>query len=206
MRRCDDSIRWLLQWGYRGIVVRIFPQQPRSKGQRELPGRQKALQLRLGFLQERNTFAPQINTWAIYSLLPTWNCRWIQCDVIVRVSLFLRRFNPPPSVIVYDNACKLHAYVLNREPARFAKTRFYVDRLHFRKGHTGCTLGYSLDTYKTDRELKTLNSQANEQANSGLRRIQIQLAYMKPDNFMHHTSLFLALKNMDKKFQMKPKK
>ncbi|KAI8493926.1 hypothetical protein Bbelb_282730 [Branchiostoma belcheri] len=36
----------------------------------------------------------------------------------------------------------------------------------------------------------------NEQANSGLIRIQPQLVYMSPSNFMFHASLFLALKNM----------
>ncbi|KAI8494067.1 hypothetical protein Bbelb_284140 [Branchiostoma belcheri] len=41
-----------------------------------------------------------------------------------------------------------------------------------------------------------LQSHLNEQANSGLIRIQPQLVYMSPSNFMFHASLFLALKNM----------
>ncbi|KAI8516433.1 hypothetical protein Bbelb_050140 [Branchiostoma belcheri] len=36
----------------------------------------------------------------------------------------------------------------------------------------------------------------NEQANPGLIRIQPQLVYMSPSNFMFHASLFLTLKNM----------
>ncbi|KAI8493207.1 hypothetical protein Bbelb_292110 [Branchiostoma belcheri] len=42
----------------------------------------------------------------------------------------------------------------------------------------------------------SINSRVNEQANSGLIRIQPQLVYMSPSNFMFHASLFLALKNM----------
>ena len=43
-----------------------------------------------------------------------------------------------------------------------------------------------------------MNSQVNEQVNSGLQRIRGQLAYMNIENFKLHCSLFLALKNMDK--------
>ena len=111
----------------------------------------------------------------------------------------MRRFPQPPKIIVYDNACKLHAYVLNREPKRFQNSRFHVDRLHFRVGHVGCSIGYDLRTYQSDKSILQLNSQINEQANSGLRRIQTQLTYMTPGNIIHHTALFLGLRNMDRK-------
>ncbi|GAQ86505.1 hypothetical protein KFL_002930020 [Klebsormidium nitens] len=41
-----------------------------------------------------------------------------------------------PRYLIYDNACKLHAYCMRREPAFFADVRFLVDRFHFQK--TGC--------------------------------------------------------------------
>ena len=41
-----------------------------------------------------------------------------------------------PKVIIYDNACRLHMYSLNRDPGFFMKTRFLVDRFHW-KNHTG---------------------------------------------------------------------
>ena len=41
-----------------------------------------------------------------------------------------------------------------------------------------------------------VNSQINEQANSGLQRIKGYIAYMKADNFKFHVKLFLACKNM----------
>ena len=63
----------------------------------------------------------------------------------------------------------------------------------------GCSSGYSLDTYKYSLNLKDINSQVNEQANAGLQRIRGQLAYMTVDNFMFTVSLFLCMKNIDKR-------
>ncbi len=112
-------------------------------------------------------------------------------------SIFTSRFITPPKVIVYDNACKLHVYALNREPALYANTRFFVDRFHWR-GHVGCSKGYCLDSYKSSVDIKSINSQVNEQANAGLQRIRAQLAYMKPSNFVFTLSLFLCVTNLDK--------
>ena len=41
-----------------------------------------------------------------------------------------------PSKLIYDNGCNLHSYCLNREPDFFMKTRFFVDKFHW-KNHTG---------------------------------------------------------------------
>lgn len=41
-----------------------------------------------------------------------------------------------PRLIVYDNACNLHSYSLNRDPVFFKNSQFLVDRLHWRD-HTG---------------------------------------------------------------------
>ena len=41
-----------------------------------------------------------------------------------------------PKVIIYDNACNLHNYCLNRDPLFFMDTWFLVDRLHW-SNHTG---------------------------------------------------------------------
>jgi hypothetical protein len=112
--------------------------------------------------------------------------------------ILVRRFDRIPRLIIYDNACKLHLYCLKREPRRFQDTRFMVDRLHFRKGHVGCSLGYSMDSYECDETIAAINSQANEQANASLRRLSTQLTYMPPNNVIKHTSVFLALRNIDK--------
>ena len=111
-------------------------------------------------------------------------------------TIFTCHFPVPPGAIVYDNGCKLHSYCLNREPALYKDTRFFIDRFHWR-GHIGCSKGYCLDEYSAA-EVRSLNSQVNEQANLGLQRIKGHLSYMKPDNFRFTLSLFLAICNKDK--------
>ena len=55
--------------------------------------------------------------------------------------IFRTQFLKPPNVIVYDNACSLHQYCLNREPEFFKSTCFFVDHFHW-KGHVGCIILY----------------------------------------------------------------
>ncbi len=56
--------------------------------------------------------------------------------------IYRSRFTVAPKLIIYDNACKVHQYCLNREPALFGHTQFAVDRFHWRD-HVGCSAGYS---------------------------------------------------------------
>ena len=126
--------------------------------------------------------------------------------------LIMSRFERAPAWIVYDNACTLHRYCLNREPVFFRDTRFKVDRMHMR-GHTGCPEGYDLDKTPpemlvvdpelvrrraaergvelTDADLRgcsvtvgDLNSQSAEQANSRLNFVATTIMYMRQSNFM----------------------
>lgn len=41
-----------------------------------------------------------------------------------------------PKLVIYDNACTLQVYSLNRDPTFFIETEFRVDGLHF-KNHKG---------------------------------------------------------------------
>ncbi|XP_070537887.1 uncharacterized protein [Ptychodera flava] len=109
-----------------------------------------------------------------------------------------QRFQTAPKIIIYDNACKLHQYCLNREPDFFKHTMFLVDRLHW-CNHTGCSSGYNMDTYKSNKEIMKLNSQICEQTNASISRIKAQLSYMLPDNFIFHAALFLCLANKNVK-------
>ena len=114
--------------------------------------------------------------------------------------IFKTRFSHAP-LIIYDNACRFHVYCLNREPHFFENTQFAVDRFHW-CSHIGCSKGYSLDAY-SQKQIKGINSQVNEQANLGLQKIRGQLAYMSVENFKIHCSLFfLALKNIGKSLDL----
>lgn len=63
--------------------------------------------------------------------------------------MLVRRFPEAPGMVVYDNACNLSRYALNREPGLFAQTRFRIDRVH-QACHVGCHEGYSLTSYPDD--------------------------------------------------------
>eukprot|EP00112_Aurelia_sp_Birch-Aquarium-sp1_P017171 Seg3960.3 transcript_id=Seg3960.3/GoldUCD/mRNA.D3Y31 product="hypothetical protein" protein_id=Seg3960.3/GoldUCD/D3Y31 len=110
----------------------------------------------------------------------------------VPFTVLFTRFIIGPDVVIYDNACNLHDYCLNRSPQFFMETKFLVDRLHWRN-HTGCSGGYNMATYP---DYKHINSQINEQMNSCLKRIKPSLSYMRHDHFVDHTKLFLAYRNI----------
>ena len=80
--------------------------------------------------------------------------------------IFVCRFPTPPKMIIYDNGCKLHQYVLNCEPVHFKNTVFLVNRFHW-QGHMGYSSDYSLDGY-TSLGIASINSQVNKQANAWL--------------------------------------
>ena len=114
------------------------------------------------------------------------------------------RFKVPPKIIIYDNACKLHSYCLNREPIFFKNTKFFVDRFHF-KGHKGCSEGYSLNSYVTI-DKQAINTQVNEQANAGIQKLKGHVSYMTVKNFMHTLTLYICGKNYFKNKQIMYKK
>ena len=109
--------------------------------------------------------------------------------------ILVTRFKTLPSVIVYDNACRLHAMALKREPLRFQNTKFLVDRFHS-KGHT-CSKGYHMDTYKCDEKIRAINSQLCEQSNARLRNMTSQVACMSSDNAIVHLSIVLGIRSVD---------
>eukprot|EP00111_Clytia_hemisphaerica_P009034 TCONS_00026469-protein len=106
-------------------------------------------------------------------------------------TIFKTRFPIAPKFIIYDNACQLHAYALNRDPIYFRSTKFLVDRFHWRN-HTACSLGYNMKFYPF---LENINSEVNEQENAKVKKLKSQLAYMTPDNFIAHCNLFFWFRN-----------
>ena len=114
----------------------------------------------------------------------------------VPFNMLMYHFNEMPSLIIYDNCCQLHNYILKREPTRFSNTRFMVDRLHD-KTHK-CTAGYTMDSYIADPKIKNINSQVCEQLNSALCKLRSSISGMPSHNAKHHLSVFLAIRNLDK--------
>jgi hypothetical protein len=96
-------------------------------------------------------------------------------------------FRKAPDVIVYDFACVLQEFCLNRAPEFFKNTLFVVDNFHW-KTHVSCGLGYCLADYAS---LTRLNTQVAEQCNSALKKISPALGRMLQRNFMAAIRLFL---------------
>jgi hypothetical protein len=61
------------------------------------------------------------------------------------MQLLLTRFDYPPEIIIYDNACNLHDFCVHREPDFFKTVQFIIDKLHV-TGHKHCSVVY--DPYK----------------------------------------------------------
>ncbi|KAL3865224.1 hypothetical protein ACJMK2_006839 [Sinanodonta woodiana] len=102
------------------------------------------------------------------------------------------RFMISPKLVIYDNACNLHNYCLNRDSVFFHETWFLVDRFHW-CNHKGYHVGYNVSHYL---QYGQLNSQVAEQCNSTLKRLKTMLSYMNVDNFKNHLRLFLWFRSM----------
>lgn len=102
-------------------------------------------------------------------------------------SFLVSYFETAPEVVVYDFACNLQEYCLNRSPRFFANTLFVVDRLHW-DNHQSCSYGFSIDMYTI---LSAVNSQMAEQANSSLKYIRASVSRMRQRSFMLQMRVYL---------------
>jgi hypothetical protein len=93
-----------------------------------------------------------------------------------------------PSVVVYDFACALQDYCLNRCPAFFQDTTFLVDKFHW-SGHKNCSPSYNIALYGC---LRHVNSVTAEQNNAALKRIRGSVSRMKQRPFMLLVHLFMC--------------
>lgn len=102
----------------------------------------------------------------------------------------------PPEVVIYDFACALQDYCLNRAPWFFMNTVFLVDAFHW-SNHKACSQGYMIKRYTNER-FKRLNSQVAEQNNSALKRLKSMLSRMSQKPFMAMVMLFMTHWNFKK--------
>jgi len=116
--------------------------------------------------------------------------------------ILYERFQVAPGLVIYDNACNLSKYAMRRSPLFFAKTRFMIDRVHFR-GHVACHKGYSMDAHPGmmvmggKLALSYINSQVAEQLNSRLLNVKKSASHMNEDNFRYYIRLYIAFINED---------
>ena len=109
-------------------------------------------------------------------------------------SFITTHFQSAPDVIVYDFACALQDYCLNREPYFFRNSKFLVDRFHW-FNHAACARSYNLSLYE---QYAHVNSQVAEQWNSALKRIKATVGQMCQEAFMFNVRLFLDVRNAER--------
>lgn len=113
--------------------------------------------------------------------------------------ILLTRFETPPGLVVYDNACNLQYYVDRREPHLFSGTIFRIDGFHSGH-HRTCPRECSARAYAEDFEffhgaIAGLNSQVAEQANSKLELLRKSCSWMTETNFYGVVRFFVSRTN-----------
>ena len=114
--------------------------------------------------------------------------------------------------IIYDYACGLQRYALNREPVVFQYKRFLVDGCHFRghskkskrktankSGHTGCSNSSNFMEYKafTSKHKDGGHlSQGREIMHSVLDKLAPSLRQKNYANFMRSLIVFFTIRNL----------
>ncbi len=117
-------------------------------------------------------------------------------------SYIVKHFAVAPKLIVYDFACKLEDFCINRAPAYFIYTQFGIDRLHT-LNHRTCGPGYFLDEYP---QYDFLNTQIAEQCNSALSRVQDAAKCMGQVAYMLNLGFYLSMWNGSKELRLDAQK
>ena len=110
--------------------------------------------------------------------------------------------------IIFDHACGLDAFMLNREPREFEFLRCLVDGAHWqgqkklkkpdqsgKGGHIGCSEGFNFNIYKQFLP-QVSNSQGREQTHSEMEKVVDSLGQMNYKNFMQHMRVFFGMTNL----------
>lgn len=137
----------------------------------------------------------------------SWYCRHGVCYAFYVIptaegrneafSFLYSYFKRAPRFVVYDFACALSEYCLNRAPQFFKDTTFLIDRFHI-GNHSACGLGFALQPYDQHPALAGINTQVAEQAHSALQKIKPIVTQMKQQSYMQAMRLYLHHRNVGK--------
>jgi CxC4 like cysteine cluster associated with KDZ transposases len=98
----------------------------------------------------------------------------------VIANAIITRF-PKAKVVMYDNGCRLHEFVLNRCPAAFVDVQVMIDILHY-SNHVSCSEVYSPKTYGA--LIGDKSTVLCEQKNAILARLKSTAPHMKFRTFV----------------------
>jgi hypothetical protein len=113
----------------------------------------------------------------------------VVCEVLAS------RFDPIPPIIMYDNACNLHEYALNRYPKLFKDSLFLVDGFHF-ASHTNCAPTYDSTGHALGKT-SSLNSSLSEQKNKVIGKQRLTAPLMRFRTNAAFVRYGLARMNLD---------
>jgi len=102
-----------------------------------------------------------------------------------------------PDIVVYDFACGLMEYCLNRAPDYFKYCRFVVDKFHERN-HEGCSEALRMVQFYSSGEVAPPNTQLCEQINKHMKRYKKTMQNMKQYGFMTLLRAVLEAWNVSK--------
>lgn len=107
------------------------------------------------------------------------------------VTEMMNRWNIPPAILFYDNACHFHLYAMHRFRLYFFNSRFICDRLH-ESNHSTCDCRYHCSNH-TAADVTNSNTQASEQVNNLVTRsIADSVRYMNLWNAVVYVSAFFS--------------
>lgn len=115
-------------------------------------------------------------------------------DPFTFLTCFLKK---APRVVVYDFACGLMDYCLNRAPDYFKYTRFVVDKFHERN-HEGCSEALRMVQFYSSGEVAPPNTQLCEQINKHMKRYKKTMQNMKQHSFMTLLRAIIEAWNVNK--------
>jgi hypothetical protein len=99
-----------------------------------------------------------------------------------------------PSVVIYDFACSLEEYNLNRESGYWLNTRMFMDIFH---GYNHvCSPAFKMN--KALYGLTGVNTSICEQFNAYIKRIKSSAEHMTQTKFVFYIQYFMHLWNVDK--------
>lgn len=111
------------------------------------------------------------------------------CQVIYQI--MSSRPSLIPETFIYDNACNLHEYCFNRNPAAFINTTFLCDGMHY-NGHDNCSECFNCLLVN---RMIGLSSVTHEQKNSFLDKLKTTSPFMRYDTFALLLMDFVAILN-----------
>jgi hypothetical protein len=96
--------------------------------------------------------------------------------------------------VVHDFACSLGDYCFSREPEFFKDTLFIIDKFHS-TNHKSCTQSSKIHAYLADPLIQSINSNAAEHLNSGLKRLRTSVSGMSEKRSIAYVDTYVCVRN-----------